>query len=39
MSLLPTFRPRIRMLSDEFVARIIDEAFDVMEKTGHTRPR
>lgn len=34
MSLLPTFRPRIRMLSDEFVARIIDEAFDVMEKTG-----
>ncbi|PYT34293.1 MAG: hypothetical protein DMF52_13325 [Acidobacteria bacterium] len=34
MSLLPTFRPRIQMLSEELIDRIIDEAFDVLSTIG-----
>ncbi len=34
MSLLPTFRPRIEILSREFIGRIIDEAFEVLENIG-----
>ncbi len=34
MSLLPTLRPRIEMLSSKFIDQIIDEAFEVNEKLG-----
>lgn len=34
MSLLPTFRPRIQMISDDMIDRIIDEAFEVLETIG-----
>ena len=34
MSLLPTFRPRIQMLSEELIDRIVDEAFDVLSTIG-----
>jgi trimethylamine--corrinoid protein Co-methyltransferase len=34
MSLVPTLRPRIEMLSQAFIDRIIDEAFEVNEKLG-----
>jgi trimethylamine--corrinoid protein Co-methyltransferase len=34
VSLLPTFRPRVQMISDALVERIIDEAFDVLERLG-----
>ena len=34
MSLLPTHRPRVEMLSQVFIERIIDEAFEVNEKLG-----
>ena len=34
MSLLPTFRPRLQMVAPELIDRIIDEAFDVLAKTG-----
>lgn len=34
MSLVPTFRPRIQMLSKEMIDRIVDEAFDVLETVG-----
>lgn len=34
MTLLPTFRPRVQMISDELVDRIIDEAFDVLQTIG-----
>ncbi len=34
MSLVPTFRPRIQMLSKEMIDRIIDEAFDVLATIG-----
>jgi trimethylamine:corrinoid methyltransferase-like protein len=34
MSLLPTFRPRIEVLSREFIERIIDEAFEVNATLG-----
>jgi len=33
-SLLPTFRPRVQMLSEEFIDRIIDEAFEVLGGIG-----
>ena len=34
MSLIPTFRPRVQMISDALVDRIIDEAFDVLSRIG-----
>jgi trimethylamine:corrinoid methyltransferase-like protein len=34
VSLLPTFRPRIEVLSKEFIERIIDEAFEVNATLG-----
>jgi len=34
MTLLPTFRPRVQMIGDELVDRIIDEAFDVLQTIG-----
>ncbi|HKB07928.1 MAG TPA: trimethylamine methyltransferase family protein [Candidatus Polarisedimenticolia bacterium] len=34
MSLLPTFRPRVQMLSEEMIDRIIDEAFEVLSVIG-----
>jgi trimethylamine--corrinoid protein Co-methyltransferase len=34
VSLLPTFRPRIQVLSQEFIERVIDEAFEVLETIG-----
>jgi len=34
MSLLPTFRPRMEMLSKEMIERIIDEAFEVNARLG-----
>jgi trimethylamine--corrinoid protein Co-methyltransferase len=34
MSLLPTFRPRVQMLSEPMIDRIIDEAFEVLETIG-----
>ena len=34
MSLLPTHRPRIEVLSREFIERIIDEAFEVNATLG-----
>jgi trimethylamine--corrinoid protein Co-methyltransferase len=34
MTLLPTFRPRVQMIDDALVDRIIDEAFDVLETIG-----
>jgi len=34
VSLLPTFRPRVQMLSDEMIDRIIDEAFEVLSTIG-----
>jgi len=34
VSLLPTFRPRIQMLSEEMIDRIIDEAFEVLSVIG-----
>src|SRR6185295_18719615 len=34
LSLVPTFRPRIQMLSKEMIDRIIDEAFDVLGTIG-----
>jgi len=34
VSLVPTFRPRIQMLSKEMIDRIIDEAFDVLGTVG-----
>ncbi len=34
MSLLPTLRPRIEILSQEFIDRIIDEAFEVNATLG-----
>ncbi|MFQ5878038.1 MAG: trimethylamine methyltransferase family protein [Acidobacteriota bacterium] len=34
MSLVEPLRPRLRMLSEEFIDRIIDEAFEVNEKLG-----
>jgi trimethylamine--corrinoid protein Co-methyltransferase len=34
MSVVPTLRPRIQILSQEFIDRIIDEAFEVNEKLG-----
>ena len=34
MSLLPTFRPRVQMIADGLIDRIIDEAFDILERIG-----
>jgi trimethylamine--corrinoid protein Co-methyltransferase len=34
MSLQPTFRPRVQMISDSFIDRIVEEAFQVLEKLG-----
>jgi trimethylamine--corrinoid protein Co-methyltransferase len=34
VSLVPTFRPRVQMLSEELIDRIIDEAFDVLSVVG-----
>ena len=34
MSLVPTFRPRVQMIADPLIDRIIDEAFDVLERLG-----
>ncbi|MGH9750796.1 MAG: trimethylamine methyltransferase family protein [Candidatus Polarisedimenticolia bacterium] len=34
MSLLPPFRPRVQMISEAMIDRIIDEAFEVLEKIG-----
>jgi trimethylamine--corrinoid protein Co-methyltransferase len=34
LSLLPTFRPRLQMVAPELIDRIIDEAFDVLDRTG-----
>ena len=34
MSLLSTFRPRVQMLSEEGIDRIIDEAFEVLSTIG-----
>lgn len=34
MSLLPTFRPRVQVLSPEFVERVIEEAFEVNATLG-----
>jgi trimethylamine--corrinoid protein Co-methyltransferase len=34
VSLIPTFRPRVQMISDALVDRIIDEAFDVLSRIG-----
>jgi len=34
VSLIPTYRPRVQMISDDLVGRIIDEAFDVLERIG-----
>jgi trimethylamine--corrinoid protein Co-methyltransferase len=34
VTLLPTFRPRIEVLSREFIDRIIDEAFEVLATIG-----
>jgi trimethylamine--corrinoid protein Co-methyltransferase len=34
VSLLPTFRPRIQVLSQEFIERVIEEAFEVLETVG-----
>lgn len=34
MSLIPTFRPRVQLIGDGLIDRIIDEAFDVLERIG-----
>lgn len=34
MSLLPTFRPRVQMIDAAMIERVIDEAFEVLEKVG-----
>jgi trimethylamine--corrinoid protein Co-methyltransferase len=34
VTLLPTFRPRVQMIDDALVDRIIDEAFDVLQTIG-----
>ncbi len=34
MSLLPVMRPRLQMLSEEMIDRIIDEAFEVLSRLG-----
>ena len=34
MTLLPRFRPRVQMIADAMVDRIIDEAFEVLETIG-----
>ena len=34
MSLIPTFRPRVQMISEALIDRIIDEAFDVLATLG-----
>ena len=34
MSLIPTFRPRVQMISEALIGRIIDEAFDVLQTIG-----
>ena len=34
MSLLPTFRPRVQMIADSLIDRIVDEAYDVLARIG-----